>query len=77
VRVVFEVEDATGKVRKADLSTDGAPWTPIFPDDGIADSGKERYSIDLPLMQPGEHSISLRGFDASGNVGTLSISIRR
>jgi hypothetical protein len=76
-RVVFDVEDATGKVRKADLSVDGAPWTPIFPDDGIADSGRERYSIDLPLLPPGEHTVSLRAFDTSGNVGTLSVNIRR
>ena len=77
LRVVFDVEDATGKIRKADLSVDGAPWTPIFPDDGIADNGRERYSLDLPITAPGEHTISLRVFDSSGNIGTLSISARK
>ncbi len=77
LRVVFDVEDATGKIRKADLSVDGGPWTPVFPDDGIADSGRERYSLDLPITAPGEHTTSLRVFDSSGNVGTLSISARR
>ncbi len=77
VRVVFQVEDATGKIRKADASLDGAPWNPMFPDDGIADSGREQYSLEFPLLTPGEHTISLRVFDSSGNVGTLSVTTRR
>jgi hypothetical protein len=76
-RVVFEVDDSTGKIRKGDLSIDGAPWTPVFPDDGIADSGRERYSVELPALGPGEHTVSLRAFDGSGNVGTLSMTLRR
>lgn len=77
VRAIFEVDDATGKIKKADLSLDGAPWTPLFPDDGIADSGHERYSVELPALGPGEHTVSLRAFDGSGNVGTLSVTLRR
>ncbi|MGH9875096.1 MAG: hypothetical protein ACRD9S_21785 [Pyrinomonadaceae bacterium] len=76
-RVVFEVDDSTGKIRRGDFSLDGAPWTPLFPDDGIADSGHERYSVDLPALAPGEHSVSLRAFDSSGNVGTFSVTLRR
>ena len=77
VRVVFSVDDATGKVRKADASIDGAPWSPVFPDDGIADSGHEVYSVDFSALGPGEHTISLRSFDSSGNVGTLSVTVKR
>lgn len=77
VRVVFSADDATGKVKKADASLDGAPWVPVFPDDGIADSGHEVYSVDFNGLAPGEHTISLRVFDTSGNVGTFSVSIRR
>ncbi|HKP82584.1 MAG TPA: hypothetical protein VJT69_11220 [Pyrinomonadaceae bacterium] len=77
VRVVFAVDDATGKVRKADASLDGAAWTPVFPDDGIADSGHEVYSVDFSSLAPGEHTISLRTFDSSGNIGTLSVTVRR
>ena len=77
VRVVFSVDDATGKVRKADASFDGAAWVPVFPDDGIADSGHEVYTVTFPLAGTGEHTISLRTFDGSGNVGTLSVTVHR
>lgn len=77
VRVVFSVDDATGKVKKADASIDGAAWTPVFPDDGIADSGQEVYSVDFGALGPGEHTISLRSFDSSGNVGTFSVTVKR
>ena len=77
VRVVFSVDDATGKVKKADASLDGASWVPVFPDDGIADSGHEVYSVEFGSLGPGEHTISLRTFDTSGNVGTLSVTVRR
>jgi sugar lactone lactonase YvrE len=76
-RAIFEVDDATGKVKRADFSLDGAPWVPLFPEDGIADSGHERYIVDLPALAPGEHTVSLRAFDGSGNVGTLSVPLRR
>ncbi len=77
VRAVFEVEDLTGRIKRADVSVDGSPWREVFPDDGIADSGKERYSLDLPLVGAGEHTISIRAFDNSNNVGNISVTLRR
>jgi hypothetical protein len=77
VRGIFEVEDATGRIKRADVSIDGSPWREIFPDDGIADSSKERYSVDLAASGAGEHTISLRAFDNSNNVGNISVTFRR
>ena len=77
LRVVFVVDDATGKIRKADASIDGTAWLSVFPDDGIADSGHEMFTVDFGSITAGEHTISLRAFDSSGNVGTLSVTIRR
>ena len=53
------------------------PWNPMFPDDGIADSGHEQYSLNFRVVTPGEHAIALRVFDSSGNVGTLSVTVQR
>ena len=77
VRAIFDVEDTTGRVKRADVSVDGLPWREVFPDDGIADGGKERYSLDLNISGAGEHTISLRAFDNSNNVGNISITFRR
>ena len=77
VRAVFDVENPTGRIKRAEVSVDGAPWQLVFPDDGIADSPRERYSLDLPVKGDGEHTISLRAFDSSGNVGSISVVVRR
>jgi len=77
VRVSFEAEDTTGRIKRADVSVDGGVWREVFPDDGIADSQRERFSLDLPVAGPGEHTISLRAYDNSSNVGTVSVVIRR
>ena len=77
VRIVFSADDATGRVKRADASMDGSTWSPVFPDDGIADSGHEVYTVEFPMLSAGEHSISLRVFDTSGNVGTLSVTVKK
>jgi hypothetical protein len=76
-RAVFDVEDATGRIKRADVSVDGGAWREVFPDDGIADSRRERYSLDLPIDGPGEHTISLRVYDNSSNVGSISVVVRK
>jgi hypothetical protein len=76
-RVTFEVEDVTGMVRRADVSVDGSVWNAAFPDDGIADSPRERYTLEVPVIGGGEHTISLRAFDASGNAGSVRVTVRR
>jgi len=77
VRVVFDVEDSTGRIKRADISIDGGLWHEVFPDDGIADSQHERYSLDLPIAGAGEHTISMRAFDNSNNVGNVNVTLRR
>jgi len=77
IRLVFDVEDATGRVKRADVSVDGSPWSPTFPDDGIADNARERYTIDLSSTNATEQTVSLRAFDSSGNVGSVSYTVRK
>lgn len=77
VRARFDVEDATGRLRRADVSVDGGPWRAVNPDDGIADSPRESYTLDLQITGAGEHTISLRAFDSSGNVGSARLAVRR
>jgi hypothetical protein len=77
VTAVFEVEDGTGIIRRADLSVDGGEWRSVFPEDGIADSGRETYRLAVALAGAGEHTVSFRVFDSSGNVSSRRIVVRR
>jgi hypothetical protein len=77
VQVSLEADDAMGMVRRADISVDGGAWGAAYPDDGIADSPRERYSLDLPISGAGEHTVSMRVFDMSGNVGSIRVTVRR
>ena len=56
---------------------DGGAWRTVIPEDGIADSPHETYALDLPLTGAGEHTIALRAFDASGNMGSARIVVRK
>jgi hypothetical protein len=76
-RVRFTVEDTAGRVRRADVSVDSGEWRAVFPEDGIADGPRETYALDLPLEGAGEHTISLRAIDGSGNVSSARIVVRR
>lgn len=76
VRVAFDAADAASRVQKAEISIDGKEWQTVYADDGIADSARERFTIEFPIP-PGEHTVSLRAFDANGNVGSARVTARR
>lgn len=76
IRVVFEAADSASFVKNAEMSLDGLDWQTVFADDGISDSSNERFTLEVPVS-PGEHTISLRVFDASGNIGSIRISAKR
>jgi hypothetical protein len=76
-RVRFTVEDASGRIRRADVSVDSGEWRAVFPEDGIADGPREAYALDVPLSGAGEHTISLRAIDGSGNVSSARVVVRR
>ncbi len=77
-RARFTAEDAGGGlVRRADVSVDGGTWRTVAPEDGIADSSRETFAIDVPLPGAGEHTVALRVFDASGNLGSARVAVRK
>jgi len=76
VSVRFSVEDAASRVKRADVSVDGGAWVAVFPEDGIADSPREIYAVELPVSGGGEHTVSVRALDTSGNVGGGRITVR-
>ena len=74
---MIDSTDLTGMITHSDVSVDGGVWRLVFPDDGIADSSREKYSLDLPVDGAGEHTISLRSYDDNGNIGSIRLVVRR
>jgi hypothetical protein len=76
-RVAFEVNDSASFLNRAEYSVNGGEWQTVFADDGISDSPKERYTLEIPLKTTGEYTIALRVFDANGNVGSARVVVKK
>lgn len=77
VRVVFDAADASGYIVRAEFSVNGGSWLPVYPEDGISDNTRERYTVEADLPTAGEYSIALRVWDAAGNAGSARALVRR
>lgn len=76
-RVIFDAADAASFLNRAEYSVNGGDWQAVYADDGISDGAKERYTLEIPLTSGGEKTISLRVFDANGNVGSARVLVRK
>lgn len=65
-----EVEDNFNYIARIEYSLDGQPWAVVYPDDTLFDARTEKFSFQLKDIAKGTHSITLRVFDADGNLGT-------
>ena len=52
-------------------------WLPIYADDGISDSPKERYTIEIPVKNSGEYAVTIRVFDVNRNSGNSRFIIKK
>ena len=77
VRAAFTATDAAGNLSRAEYSVNGGDWKEVYADDGISDSSRETYTIEIELPNAGENTLSLRVFDSSGNFSSAQITARR
>ncbi len=77
VRVTFEVTETSSFLKKAEFSVNGSDWSEVYADDGISDSLKERFTLEIFLKEAGENTITLRVFDANGNASSGRVVVRR
>ena len=61
------VTDAASQVMFVDVSVDYGPWKPAFADDGMFDSRSESFRLVVEGLEEGEHAVSVRAADRSGN----------
>ena len=76
-RLVFLASDRASFISRAEYSIDGGTWMTVFPDDGIADSPDERFTLEIPVGPATESSVTLRVYDSNGNAGSARASVRR
>ena len=55
---------------------DGKDWRDALSDDGIVDSRKETFTVELTGLDRGEHVLALRAYDTAGNAGVGKAVIR-
>ncbi len=66
--VSFSAHDPAGRVAAVEYALDGRTWRGVDPEDGVADSELERYSIRIAGDDLPPH-VMLRVTDAFGNLG--------
>jgi len=76
-RVTFEASDDASYLTRAEYSINGGDWKTVYADDGISDSPRETYTIEVPLKTAGEYAVTLRVFDVNGNSGNARSLIRK
>jgi sugar lactone lactonase YvrE len=77
VRIPFTAIDRGSYIARAEYSVNGGEWLSVYPDDGISDGPEERYTVNVTLATPGEYSVTLRVFDATGNIGNARATVRK
>lgn len=75
-KVQFQVQDEISPLRSAEAATDGGDWRDIYPDDGVADSRQETFTVKTEELEPGEHIVALRAYDTAGNAGVGKAVVR-
>lgn len=75
-QIIFEATDRSSYITRAEYSINAGDWTPIYAQDGIADSPTERFGVRLP-QAAGEYSVTLRAHDVNGNSGHARRIVRK
>jgi hypothetical protein len=74
--IEFSGADAASPLRRCEYSLDASSWFPVEAADGVIDSLRESFSLDLTNLSPGEHVVVLRTADSAGNNGVAKVILR-
>lgn len=73
-RLSFAASDAASYISRAEYTVNAGEWKPIYPEDGIADSANERFTIEVPAGKG--NAVTIRVFDANGNSGNYRVIVK-
>ena len=74
--IEFEAADAASPLRRCEYSLDAASWVPVAAADGVIDSLREKFVLDLTGLAPGEHLLVIRAADSANNTGTTKVILK-
>ncbi len=72
----FAAADAASALRRCEYSLDAAGWVPVEAADGVIDSLRESFSLELKNLPVGEHVISIRAADSANNTGVAKVILK-
>ncbi|HEX3745208.1 MAG TPA: hypothetical protein VHW09_14790 [Bryobacteraceae bacterium] len=74
--VEWESADASSALRRCEYSLDAGTWVPMDSVDGVIDSPREHFSLDLPGLAAGEHFLVIRVADSANNTATAKVILK-
>ncbi|MGA2268377.1 MAG: hypothetical protein ABSH44_07905 [Bryobacteraceae bacterium] len=74
--IEFEAADAASALRRCEYSLDAAGWVPVAAADGVIDSLREKFVLDLTGLTPGEHLLVIRAADSANNIGVTKVILK-
>ena len=74
--VTGRARDTGSNVTEIEFAVDGGDWQLVPPSDGIFDDRVEPFSFRVGALSAGPHTVTVRAWDSSDNVGAASTTIR-
>jgi hypothetical protein len=74
--IEFTGADAASPLRHCEYSLDAGDWVPVEAADGVLDSQREAFAIDLAKLAPGEHLVVIRVADSANNTGLAKVILK-
>jgi hypothetical protein len=74
--IEWEAADTASALRRCEYSLDANSWVPMESTDGVIDSQREKFALDLTNLSPGEHLLVIRAADSANNTGVAKVVLK-
>jgi hypothetical protein len=74
--VEWEAADTASALRRCEYSLDANGWVPVESADGVIDSLREKFTLNLTGLSPGEHLLVIRAADSANNTGVAKVVLK-
>jgi hypothetical protein len=75
ISLPFVAKTHGSTIYQAEYAVNAGDWHIVFPEDGIADSESEHFTLILNNLKKGEHAIAVRIVDSIGNITTTKKNV--